>query len=311
MTTTVIFGQAGQIARHVTPEHVTAATYEITAMGQSEGSSTRVLASGAATSTAWLLTLDDDAGPSQPDAPLIPVASTVGPEIGEDAVITAPDGASEPLQVEAIGIGTYIKAGSWLAGAYPSDSTVESLVLTAPIPAAVYDFEDAQKDGRPLRIAWSYTLSSGPRVVTDPILLTRETDAAWQESEAVALLLSGYPDIKGRLLEGLTVDALARYSTAQLRADFDQKSIPHTRLALGNVGVVLLAAKILHEAATRGYAPGQRDLVDFVQEAESRYTRRLDNLAAGGPGLEAQLSSRSGVVDENPDTTYRAPIGAM
>jgi hypothetical protein len=311
MTTTVISGLAGQLARHVTPEHVAAATYEITDMTKLPGDADRVLASGAATSPAWSLVLDDDAGADQADPTLVPVAATVGPEIDEPAILSAPDGLTEETKVSAISAGVYVRSASLLGGSFPATSTLESLEITAPIPAAVYDFEDARLDGRALRVEWRYTLASGrDRVATVPLEIVLATDAAFSTGPAIQTLLLGYPDIKGRLAEGLTVKALASYSYQVVVGELDRRCIEHDALMLGRVGKMLLVAKMLAEAALRGYAPGLTPLDDFRTDTREDYTRQLEALAIGTPGAQAQQVKPDGTVDENPDQTYRGPVWA-
>jgi hypothetical protein len=306
-THTVIFGEAGQVARHVTPEHVSGATFEITDMSQALDAAERVLASGAATAPSWSLVLDDTAGPGEPDSTLIPVTATVGPVLGEAAILVAADGTSEPFTIAGISAGDILRTSSLLGATFAAASTVESTTITADIPIAVFDFEDALLDGRSLRIVWTYALASGPRVITESIVLARASEAAMTTGAAIETLLGGYPPLKGQILEGLTIEALAAYSFKRIVAEFERRLIPHTDLMLGTSGEMLLVAKMLAEASIRGYAPGQTSLTKFQDDTRDDYGTQREALVVGTPGRASHVPP-SGVVQENPDQTYRGPV---
>jgi hypothetical protein len=303
---TVIYGLAGQELRHVMPSRVASATYEITDLRKAQDDPERVLASGAATVPAWSLTVDDFAGPSQPEGARVFVSATAGPAIGDTVVVTESDGSFEAFSVSAIELDDYLDASSLLAGSYDPGATVQSVTITAPVPPAIYDFEDALDDQRPLRVEWRYGLA----VVTEPIQLVRQGEALASVGPALATARQGYPTLGVHLLEGLTAEQLAAYALKRVESDLVARRIDPASLMAGVQGEMLLAAKIVHEAAIRGYAPGMRPLDDFVAEAETDYSTQLEALVVGGAGgqtfqldTEARASGR--------DTTYRNPIRPM
>jgi hypothetical protein len=311
VTHLVIFELAGQTLRHATPARVASASYEITDLRKVQGDADRVLASGAATVPAWTLTLDGPAGPSEANGRALPVDSTVGPTIGDSAAVTTPGGAFEAFEVEAIVAGVQLVAGSFLAADYPIGSTVEGLTISAAVPIDVYAFEEALDDQRPLRIEWRYTLGGVEVRVTEPIQLTRQTTALASSGPALAHVRRGYPDLGRNSLEGVTLAHLAEVAELELRAALDSRGMDYGAFMLGDQGTILLAARIVLEAAARGYAPGMVPLDTFTAYADRDYTAKLEALVIGSPGRTSTILDTEAVATARTDTTYRGPIGPM
>jgi hypothetical protein len=312
VTHLVIFGLAGQTLRHVVPARVSSATYEITSLRVSQDDpSSRVLASGAATVPAWTLTTDAVAGPSQPNNTRIPVVATAGPAIGETVVLTSSDGAFEGLTVETIETDDYLEANSVLAGTYLAGSTVQSATITAAVPVALYDFEDALDDQRPLRIEWTYTIGGAERRVSEPIQLTRQTHATASTGPAMEYVRERWPGLAVNLGEGQTLEGLARTALERVELDLYKRGEDPAALMLGLQGKLLLAARIVLEAAIGGWSPGMRELDRFIDDARTDYTTQLEAATIGQAGFEAVKMNTDAVAHERHDTTYRSPIGAM
>lgn len=311
MSHLVIFGLAGQTLLHVTPKRVASATYEITDLRKRQDDPDRVLATDPADVPAWSLTLDDNAGPSQPDGAKIPVTATAGPAQGDTAVITASDGAFEGVTIGAIETDDYITSTSILAGAYAPGSTVEGTTITAPVPIALYDFEDALDDQRPLRVEWRYTIGGAERRVTEPIQLSRQTEATASTGPALAFVRGRHPDMSMRLQQEQTLEGLGEAALKRVELDLVSRREDPAALMLGIQGEQLLAARIILEAAIGGYAPGMRNLADFISDSRTDYTTQLEAIAIGTPGGQAVKLDTDAVARERPSTTYGSPIGAM
>jgi len=310
----VLFGVASQTLRYVTPEYVATVTYAIEDLTHGQGVAARTISSGTATSPTFTLTLDGAAGAAVANPQSIPVAATAGPSIGDACVVIAADGSLEGFAVEAIATDNYLLASSLLAGAYATSDTVRGVTHTAAVPAGLYDDTDADAearldDQRPLRIVWQYTAASGA-IIRDSqeIILSRGNAAAASVAPALEVVREGYPDLAGRLIEGMTAEGLGRYSLRQLIADLAAYDVDHARIMLGDRGVLLLAAKIVAEASRRGYTPGQRDLGTFAEEAAADYARQLAAIVTGVAGLQAMRLDTDDVSNERIDTTYRGPV---
>ena len=287
------------------------ATYEITDLTRGQDAADRVLASGAATVPAWSLTLDATAGPSQPDGTVIPVATTAGPELGEVVVVTESDGAFEAVTVGAVEADDYLRASSLLAGTYAAGSTVQSVTITAPAPIGLYSFEAALDDGRPLRVEWRYSIGGVERRVNEPIQLTRQTHATASTGPAVAYVRQRYPQLAGQLSEAQALDGLAEASLGRVELDLLARHIDPAAFVLGSQGKILLATRIILEAAISGFSPGMRELDRFIGDMRTDYTTQLEAIVIGAPGRESFVLDTEAVSHERPDTTYRSPIGAM
>jgi hypothetical protein len=311
MTHRVIFGLAGELLRHTTPARVAAASYEITQLQKAQDDPDRVLASGAATVPAWVLTVDAPAGPSEADGQEIPVSSTVGPVIGDMAAIISTDGSFEAFEVAGIEAGDHLQALGFLAEDYPISSTVEGLTITAPVPLELYDFEDALDDRRPLRVEWRYSLGGVEVRVTEPIELIRQTDAITSTGPALAHVRRGYPDMGRNLPEGLALEQLAEVAVLEVRAELDSRGLDYSSIMMGDQGTTLLAARIVHEAASRGYAPGMVALHDFQDARYTDYTTKLEAVVVGTPGRVSTFLNTDAVASSRTDTTTRGPLGPM
>lgn len=311
MTHVVIYGLAGQTLRHIVPAIVASATYEISDLIRDQDHADRILASGAATVPAWSLTTDAVAGPSQPNADRVPVTLTAGPAIGDVAIITAADGSFEAFTVDAIATDDYLAANSILAATYASSSTVQSATITAAVPIDLYNFEDALDDQRPLRVQWVYSIGGRERRVTEPIRLIRQTHAAASTGPVVEYVRERWPMLAVNLAEGQTLEGLARSSLERVELDLLKRGEDPAALMLGKQGKLLLASRIVFEAALGGWAPGMRELERFIDDARTDYTTQLESATIGEAGLEAIKINTEAVAAARPDRTYRSPIGAL
>jgi hypothetical protein len=307
----VLFGVAGQTLRHTAPEVISSATYEITNLPLGQSNADRVLASGAATVPAYTLTLDDDAGASLADPKRIPVTATAGPVSGDELALVAADGSFELFELEAVATDDYLRSRSLLAGEYVAGSTVRGVTITAPVPVELYNFEAALDDQRPLRVVWQYTTLAGVRRVSELLELTRGNQATASTGPAIKLLLRGYPEIAGRLLEGLTVTGLAEFALSRIEGELAVRGISHQQIMLGQPGLWLLVAKMLDEAARRGYSPGQRPANDFATETREDYETQLEALVVGTQGSQSATMDTDDVSTDRENPTYYAPIGAL
>jgi hypothetical protein len=74
---------------------------------------------------------------------------------------------------------------------------------------------------------------------------------------------------------------------------------------------VLLAARIVHEAASRGYAPGMVPLSDFRDFALTDYSTKLESIMIGTPGRTSTFLDTDAVAQQRTNTTNRGPLGPM
>jgi hypothetical protein len=305
---TVIFGEAGQTLRHNAPEYVASATYEITDLRKAQDDADRIIASGVATVPSFTLTLDAAAGAEEADATIVPVTLTAGPSIGDTCVVIDSDGAFEAFPVVGISTDNYLKSGSWIAGNYAASDTVRGVTMTAPVPVGLYDFEDALDDQRPLRVVWQYTTAAGLRRVSEIIELRRGNRAAFDTGPALETLRLGYPTLATTIMQGLTLEALTAYSVEVVQAELTRRCIPHRDLMLGDPGRMLLVAKVLDEAAMRGYSPGTRSPETFRTEAAEEYSRQLEALAVGTQGAQSTQMDTDEIADNRASPLYQSPI---
>jgi hypothetical protein len=305
----VLYDAPGQELRHALPAAVGSATYEILDLRKDPSDPARVIASGAATVPAWSLTLDGPAGPGQPSAQTVPVASTVGPSLGDLVFVTAASGAFETAEVSGVVAADSLELSSNLSLSYDTGDAVDAAEISAPVPVALYSFEDALKDQRPLAVLWSYDLGGGKvRAALESLKLSITTSASTQAGEALALVRVGYPDMPGRVGPGLTLESLAEYCEDMLRAELVLRAEDPERMMTGRPGVWLLHDLIVSQASLRGYAPATIDLGTFVSQAGAAYGRRLDALVVGTGGGETTTTTVTGTAEQSPDTTYRGPI---
>jgi hypothetical protein len=256
----------------------------------------------------FTLTLDGAAGAEEADATIVPVTLTSGPSIGDTCVVTDSDGAFEAFDVVGISTDNYLKSGSWIAGNYAAPDTVRGVTMTAPVPVGLYDFEDALDDQRPLRVVWQYTTAAGLRRVSEIIELRRGNRAAFDTGPALETLRLGYPTLATTIMQGLTLEALTAYSVEVVQAELTRRCIPHRDLMLGDPGRMLLVAKVLDEAAFRGYSPGTRSPETFRTEAAEEYSRQLEALAVGTQGAQSTQMDTDEIAGNRASPLYQSPI---
>jgi hypothetical protein len=305
----VVFGLAGQELRHTTPLPVAAATYEILDLRKGQNEPARVLASGAATVAAWTLTLDASAGPTAASPRALPVASTVGPSVGDHAFIVAASGAVEGIELDGIVAGAQLRTKANLARAYEIGDEVKPATISAPVPIAVYDLETALDDGQALGVRWSYVLRDVETIVLEQVRLARESIALTSaEAEALRMVQRRYPDMPGRVGADVSLDELARFATDEIRAEYAARGRQPDRSLEGRPGVALIFRKIVQEAAWSGYSPATTNLEAFQARADSQYDAALSRLVVGLGGADAATTSKDSVIDQNPSQVSRAPI---
>lgn len=311
MTHRVLFAVAGQTLRHVAPEAITSASYSIEDLRRAQDDPQRVLDSGAATVPSFSLVLDGPAGAGLADEAVVPVASTIGPARLDTVVVTASDGSFELFEVAGIEAGVSLRSGSPLIGQYLAGDTVEAATISAPVAAALSDFEEALDDQRPLRVVWQYTTAKGEIRNQEQITLRRGNEALLPIGAALKHVRSGYPDLPTQLPRELTLEGLASWCLLEVEADLARQGVEVDLIMGGRPGTALLASRIVWAAATRGYAPGTRELSRFVDEAARRYEGQLAHLTVGTGGSQTVRTDTEDIANERPDTIYRAPVFAQ
>lgn len=306
MTHQVILDGAGQELRHTLPAAVTSASYEIVDLTKGQTDLARVLEQGAATIPAWSLTIDAPTGLGTASPRRINVGATAGPAFGDVAFVAASSGRYETATILAIETDDYIDGESELEWMYTPGDTLTPAFITAPVPASLSTDED--RIGVPHGVVWTYTLGTAVRTVVEKIDLVRVGVAAAAAPEAAKLIRRGYPDLAARLPDGLTLANLSELCAERVRAELELRGCEPEQLMLGRPGLWLLHDAIVHEAAVRGWAPAQRGLEAFVDEARDRYGVRLEALVIGQGGTSVQLLDTDTTTTTDPDKTVRSPI---
>lgn len=151
----VLYSQGAQtlyivpIDLHGKPARATAATYAISDLRRSQGSSDReVVAAGtAATVDSYSQALTATAGAGAADPRKISVASTAGLAVGRQYLLTATNGQRELVTCDSVVADSYIRTRVPLVGTFPVGSTLRGIELAVVFPADEADDEDMVKQG--------------------------------------------------------------------------------------------------------------------------------------------------------------------
>lgn len=212
MVQTVIYGEGTQalrfvpIDRHGEPYRVTAATYTLEDLRLSPSSPDRVVASGAATITSNIRTIQLACGPSQPDPKYIKVNVVTALEENRTYRIRQL-GRYEAFRVERV----YVAPDNVVYSHFdlqndwnPSDSgslVIEDIEISANFPSSEADNEDnVINGGGPYQLLWEYDIVSNS-LVSEHHLVPQEV---WIKRYSVDPLitsddvLQAYPTIGGR-----------------------------------------------------------------------------------------------------------------
>lgn len=311
MANRIILGETGQTLRHVPTGVVSAASYIIEDIDAAPGSSDRVIASGEPTVADWSLTTTAIAGPTQPHAARMYVDATTGASIGDPAVIVAPDGSRELLEVEALAVDSYVQAASALAGVYPIGSTVYGVLVSASVPDDFAANETRFKLGHRYRVTWTYTLDGSIRRVPESIDWVRHNVAADQMvGDALLWLAETYPRVREGLPDHMSLDAVAERMAGEVANDIRAKSIDPSTFLVGERATTLLGWRVLSHLGEHGWAPGNVDQERWAALAAKRYTDRLNSLTIGTAGFgSAETDARTDTAKAVPG--YRAIFSEM
>ncbi len=311
MANRIILGESGQTIRHVPTGVVSAASYAIEDLDVSPENPDRVIASGEPTVANWSLVTTAVAGPTQPHAGRMYVQATAGAGIGDPAVILAPDGSRELLEIEGIAAGSYVQAASALAGVYPIGSTVRGVLVSASIPDVFAADEARFKLGHRYRVTWTYTLDGSVRRVPERLDWVRHNVAADQiVGEALLWLSKAYPRLREGLPDHMSLDAVAECMAGEVANDLRAKDIDPSTFLVGERATTLISWRILSHMGEHGWSPGNVDPDRWGALAAKRYTDRLNSLTIGTAGQgSAETDARTDTAKAVPG--YRAIFSEM
>lgn len=303
----IIFGQTSQTLRHVPMGVASAATFVLEDIERSVGDSARTITSGSPTVASWTLTTNAAAGVDQANPKRVSVAATTGAAIAVPAIIAAPNGTRELLEIGALSSGSYIEAASPLAGEYPSGSTVYGVLMTASVPDVFAADETLFDLGHALRVTWTYTVNGAVVRVPEFVEFARHNVAADQcIGEAAIRLRKLYPQIAQTLGDDVDFDTVVRLMAEEAADDLRARGIAPERFMLGQQGRGLVEARVLMHAGTLGYAPGRVDQATWATNAERQYRSRLSSVTIGEPGhATAETEASTDTAGPTPSRKYR------
>lgn len=277
----VLYGVTGQTLVHTPAGYVSSATYTIENLRFAADASEREIASGSATVASWSLTSSATAGPTVANARRFTTASTTGASIGDPAVLTAPDGSSELVEVAAISSGSYVEMVSPIAGTYPSGSTLRGIKISASFPNAYAADEDELEREPFLRITWIYSLAGRTWRVPEMIDWSRHSTGDIDLGAAILELRTLYPDLPARLPDGARLENAAATLVRRVQDDLRARKLDPTTVLFGDRARALLVARMAWWASTLGYSPGVCDLRAFQASAQADYQHELATLTVG------------------------------
>jgi hypothetical protein len=280
----IVLGGTSQVLSHVPlGGRVTTATFVLEDADVDPSSESRVIAEGAATVASWSLTSTAVAGSSTTHANRIVTNTTPGgAAIGEPALVVAPDGTREMIEVAAISSNAYIEATAGLAGTYPIGTIVYGTRISAAVPDLFASSETRLEQQHRLRVTWVYTLDGVPRRLPESVEFVRHTDLGDAlAGEAVLWLQDTYSQIGSLAPEGLSLTRVAARMVGQVANDLRARKRVPERTLIGDRGRDLLCARILVHLGENGWAPGTVDPTVWWQHAQLVYTQRLDSLTIG------------------------------
>lgn len=304
----ILLGVTGQTLTHTPLGVPSGATYELEDLTYPESQTAdRVLASGSADVDDLDLTTSAAAGPNQSNGHRISVTATTGAVVGAPALLVAPDGSRELIEIGAVSAGSYIESVAPIAGTYPSGSRVYGVQLSASVPDGVAADEELFRLRHTLRITWAYTLDGAPQRKPELVEWSRHT-AAGDELAGEALLWIGkaYPDAKTRLPDGADFDVIGRLMASEVAGDIRRRNEDPTRFLVGDEGRRLLAARILAHLSDYGWSPGETDPTAWQREAWHRYRAELNGLLVGEPGYGKATTTHDLDLSHGPDRKSRS-----
>lgn len=157
----VYFGRGDQPLRTVPhiqgrPQVVASATYSISNLRYSIGSTEHVVAAAGTVATidTASTSLANMAGPEATNARTIRVASTAGFSANRSYALTSTSGVVELVRIATVVSGTELLAAAEIRGKFLTGSTLKGCELTATFPAAQADDVDHVSDDLPWLIVW-------------------------------------------------------------------------------------------------------------------------------------------------------------
>lgn len=283
----VLYGEAGQSLRHVPPERVSSATYQIEDLEYDAEDAGRILASGSATVDSLSLTTNAAAGDGENDPTEIGVSSTTGATAGNTAVIVAADGSFELFEIAAVTSGSHLHARHPLVGLYPSGSSVLGVQLSASVPASVYDEEEYVEMEEGLRVVWEYTIGGRLRKAQQQIRVVYQDEADVELGEIDLLCRRHYPDIVDRVENPDQIRGWIGLARQRIYGQFRARNTRPEQVLGGdelNFAILYLAMKI---AAENGVAPrGQDSPEAFREQMHMEYRAIVARYLTGKMGAE-------------------------
>lgn len=301
-------GEAGRVLEHYPAVRQASATWELHDLTFGEESVARILASGSTTLDSASQAVSAAVGRGQANPDRLPMANTSAFVVGRRyELVHAEDGRTERVKVVAIYANNYLTTDLPLMGAYPNGSTVRGLrLVTLALPAAVYDDDNLVREGRRLRIVWTY--ADGTRFQQQARVVRHDaTDLVPHEIEEEILRM--WPDINTRLthhnkpvLPGLVASAMNELLTMLRKQGLDP-----LRYLTGDVGKWAVVWRTLMTQAQLGNVPGSTSADRWQDYTAEQFERFWPHLTDGTPGEETTETSKStdGVVGRHAHNPIR------
>lgn len=279
----IVLGWTGQKLRHVPLGVPSSATFELEDTSLAVEDADRVIADGNATAATWTITSTAVAGPTQRNGHRISCASTTGATIGAPALIVAPDGTRQLIEIAKISTNAYVEASARLAGVYPVGSVVYGVLLEADVPDDFAADLERFRQRDAIRVTWTYTINGQRESWPEFVNWVRHSASAdAYVGEALLRVRKLYPSIL--LPDGGDLDAMAPALADDLADDIRALNIDPETFLTGPQGRGLMQARILAHLGDVGWSPGNLPRQEWADKQHERYQAKLDRLTIATPG---------------------------
>jgi len=285
----VYMSQGEQPLVHVPATMPAAATFEIADMSLSSDSPLRVLASGAATVDGLdELTVGSVAGPRAANPRRIPITGSDA-EVGRVyRLVSATDGTSQLVRVEAVSATSVLVTGP-LSAEYPVGSQLLGAELRCAFPADAAARTELQE--RVLRVRWTYDVGGVARPITEQVrLVGSESEIAGWLSIVEVRLREDWAELVHQLGGGpAALRALVRSCARDVSSTLRAMGSEPEGLFLGDQGIELLVRRCVYRFGELGHHPKSREIEAWTTQARIHWLALSKGIANGGGSRTAEL----------------------
>lgn len=284
----VIFGESGQVLRHVPPRVVGSATAIVQDLRYQVDDDDELLFDGSATVASDTWTLDDAAGRTEGDPRRIPLASTTGLTADTPCILQASDGSElEHVVIAGVEASVAAVADAPLASSFESGDSLKKNLITIPVPAALTTDDTFVDNEYPLRVVWTYTIGGQVYRVPEQIRVVRASPSGeGTTAEVIGLIRGMYPEILERTGSGARVDQWVGIARRFVMSELRRKGIDPTKVSWSESLSEALMWRTLMIAASNGEVPKNRDQADFSGEVKDHFDHVFNDLTQGLPGKD-------------------------